>query len=85
MIVHKRVKKDVRSSMTIQLPADHADFVVRMLSKELDNSHREGQVNQSSVIMDILRTFRNAIELEERMRSMRGTADEKKDEKNKSE
>ena len=85
MTVHKRVKKNARSSITIQLSADHADFVVRMLSKELDDSNREGQADQALVIMDILRLFRNAIELEERMRSMRRTVDGKKAQKNKSE
>lgn len=75
MAVRKRAKKDARSSITVQLPAAYADFIVELLSKELDDSRREGCESRSSVIMEILKPFRNAIELEERQRSLRGQLD----------
>lgn len=77
MTDHKRAKKDTRSSITVQLSAAHADFVVELLARELDNTHREGQTNLTVTIQDILNLFRDAIELEEKKRALRGQTSEK--------
>lgn len=68
----KRAKKDTRSSITVQLPAAHADFVVKVLATELDGAHRNGQADLAATIQDILEPFRNAIELESIQRTRRG-------------
>lgn len=82
MTDHKRAKKDTRSSITVQLSAAHADFVVELLARELDNTHREGQTNLTVTIQDILNLFRDAIELEEKKRALRGqTSEKERDEK----
>lgn len=78
MTDHKRAKKDTRSSITVQLSAAHADFVVELLARELDNTHREGQTNLTVTIQDIWNLFRDAIELEEKKRALRGQTSEKK-------
>lgn len=85
MGIRKREKKDMRSSVTVHLPAAHADLIVGILSKELDGADREGKGSQTSVILDILKLFNNAIELEDRQRSQRGRTDRIKAEKNKAE
>lgn len=75
MAVRKRAKKDMRSSITVQLSAAHADLVVEILSKELDVSRRERGTSRSFAIMDIMKSFCSAIELEERQRALRGKKD----------
>lgn len=71
MTNRKRAKKDTRSSITVQLPADYADIVVGILAKEADNAHRAGQLSRAATIQDILKPFHRAIELEERLRTRR--------------
>lgn len=69
----KREKRDTRSSVTVHLPAVHADFLIKLLSKELEWADREGQADQSAVLRAILELFRRAVELEERQRTLRKT------------
>lgn len=78
MTDRKKTKKDTRSSITIKLPAAYADFVVGLLAKELADAHREGRGSLAATIQEILKPFRNAIELEDRLRTMRGQADRKR-------
>lgn len=82
MANRKKAKQDTRSAVTLHLPAAHADFVTNFLAKELDNVRRERRADQEAYILEILQLFRNAIELEERQRSLRGIADEKRPRKN---
>ena len=82
MANRKKSRQDTRSAVTHHLPAAHADFVTNLLAKELENIRRERRADQETYILEILQLFRNAIELEERQRSLRGIADGKKPQKN---
>lgn len=67
----KKAKKDTRSSITVQLSAAYADIVVGILTKELDDTLRDGQASPAAAIQDILKSFHTAIELEARQRTRR--------------
>lgn len=82
MANRKKARQDTRSAVVLHLPAAYADFVTNLLAKELDNVRRERRADQETYILEILQLFRNAIELEERQRSLRGIADGKKPQKN---
>nr|WP_296465723.1 hypothetical protein [uncultured Acetatifactor sp.] len=85
MANRKRTKQDTRSAITFHLPVAHADYIVRLLASELDNVRREGQKNQEADILEIWELIHNAMEFEERQRSLRGKADGKRQQKNQSE
>lgn len=85
MTNRKKARKDTRSAVTLHLPAAHADFVTNLLAKELDGVRRERQADQEAYILELLQLFRNAIELGERQRSLRGIADGKRPQKKRAE
>lgn len=84
MTRRKRAPKDTRSSITVHLSASHADFMVGLLAKELEDSRREGQTDWAAAILDILESLRSAIDFEERQCLLRGqiVRDDKKAKQN---
>ena len=72
MANRKTNKQDTRSTITIQLSAAYAEFVVRLLLKEMESARRKRQMKQAADILKILKSFLHAIEFEEKQRSQRG-------------